>query len=112
MTSLRGQLYLLGGFRIVSDCRTVAVPTTAAKLIALLAVNGRPMSRSQIAGTLWPSLTERRATANLRSIVWRLSAAAHDYVVAAGTTMALADTVDVDLDQARRLVCRVPGFRR
>jgi DNA-binding SARP family transcriptional activator len=107
MTSLQHQLHLLGGFRIVRDGRTVAVPTTAAKLIALLAVNGRPMSRSEIAGTVWPTLSEQRATGNLRSIVWRLPAAAHDFVVAIGATMALADRVDVDLDHARGLVRRV-----
>jgi DNA-binding SARP family transcriptional activator len=106
-SSLQHELHLLGGFRIVIDRRTVDVPTTAAKLIALLAINGRPMSRTQIAGTLWPTLTERRATANLRSIVWRLSTATHDNIVATASTIALADSVDVDLDHARNLVRHV-----
>jgi DNA-binding SARP family transcriptional activator len=107
MKSLQQQLHLLGGFRIVSDGRTVAVPTTAAKLIALLAVNDRPMSRSQIAGTVWPVVSEQRAAANLRSIVWRLPAAAHEFVVATGTAIALAERVDVDLSHARCLVRQV-----
>jgi DNA-binding SARP family transcriptional activator len=107
MAPLQQQIHVLGGFRMVSDGRTVAVPITAAKMIALLAINGPTMSRSQLAGTLWPAVAEPRATANLRSIVWRLPAAAHGYVVATGTTMTLADTVDVDLDHACDLVSRL-----
>ena len=91
----------------MSEGRTVAVPTAAAKLIAFLAVNGRPMSRSQIAGTVWPTLSEDRATANLRSIVWRLPVDAQGIVTASGTTMTLSDAVDLDLDYARGLVRRV-----
>jgi len=101
------QLHVLGGFRILSDGGTVTVPVTAAKLMAFLAVNDRPMSRSQVAGTVWPALAERQASANLRSIVWRLPAAAHPIVVSTGKTLSLADSLDVDLHRAGGLVRRI-----
>jgi DNA-binding SARP family transcriptional activator len=107
MTTLRCQLHLLGGFRLGSEGRPVAVSTTAAKLLALLAVNGRPMTRTQVAGTLWPALTEQRAAANLRSIIWRLPPAVHDIVVPAGSALDLADTVDVDLERVQLTVRQV-----
>jgi DNA-binding SARP family transcriptional activator len=98
---MQGRLHLLGGFRIVSEGQAVAVPTLGAKLLALLAINGRPTSRSRIAGTMWPTVNEHRATANLRSIVWRLPATAQGFVRTSGTTLALAESVDVDLERAR-----------
>jgi DNA-binding SARP family transcriptional activator len=107
MTPLELQLHLLGGFRMMMAGRTIPLPATAAKLTALLALNGPPMSRTQIAGALWPEASERRATTNLRSIVWRLPPAAQSFVIATGATMTLADSVDTDLARARGVVRRV-----
>jgi len=104
MTAPDSHLELLGGFRLVSGGNTLAVPETAAKLLALLAINERPLSRSRIAGEFWPELSEPRAFANLRATVWRLPTASRRFLYTTGTTMSVADYLQVDLHLARTVV--------
>ncbi|MGH9276717.1 MAG: AfsR/SARP family transcriptional regulator [Acidimicrobiales bacterium] len=66
---------LLGGFELVRDGRTVLLPPTAQRLVAFLAMLGRPVERSFVAGSFWLDLPDRRAAANLRATVWRLNRA-------------------------------------
>ena len=66
------ELSLLGGFRLVTPFGPAAVGTAGQRLLALLALEARPASRSVIVGRLWPDLPQKRALANLRSVVWRL----------------------------------------
>ncbi len=98
------QLHLLGGFQILVDDCAHPVPTSAAKLLALLAIHDRPMSRARVAGTFWPDLSDRRASANLRAVVWRLPAALRPVVASTATTLAISEAVDFDLRAARRIV--------
>ena len=46
-------LVLLGGFDLRIDNRVVVLPASAERLLALLAVNERPASRSWVAGKLF-----------------------------------------------------------
>jgi DNA-binding SARP family transcriptional activator len=98
------RLELLGGFRLVNDGRTLAVPVAAAKLLALLALQERPLPRSRIAGGFWPELPERRAAANLRTTVWRLPEVSRTFLTTTGATIGIADSVEVDLQVARGVV--------
>ncbi len=104
MTSAHHQLQVLGGFRLVNDGCTLDVPVTAAKLLAMLAIHERPLARSRVAGEFWPELPERRAAANLRTTVWRLPNVPRTFLNTTGTTIALADAVEVDLQVARGVV--------
>jgi DNA-binding SARP family transcriptional activator len=104
MTAARPHLQLLGGFRLRQDGHAVAIPETVAKLLALLALQERPLTRSRVAGSLWPEQAEARAFANLRALVWRLPPESRSVVRAAGTTLAIEDNVDVDVQQARDVV--------
>jgi DNA-binding SARP family transcriptional activator len=66
------KLALFGAFALTVDDEPVAVPEAGQRLLAYLALRGRPQSRSVVAGDLWPEKDERRAAANLRSSLWRL----------------------------------------
>jgi DNA-binding SARP family transcriptional activator len=67
----RYALQLLGGFDLTVDGEPVDLPSTAQRLIAFLALRRRPQTRLCIAGNLWPEKNDTRATANLRSTLWR-----------------------------------------
>ena len=64
-------LQLLGGFDLTVDGEPIELPLTAQRLIAFLALRRRPQTRLCIAGNLWPEKNDTRATANLRSTLWR-----------------------------------------
>ena len=48
------RVLLLGGFQLVEGDAHVALAEGSQRLLALLAVRGRPMKRVLVAGTLWP----------------------------------------------------------
>lgn len=64
-------LCLLGGYTCRDRGREVDLPLGAQQLMAFLALHG-PSTRSAVAGSLWPEVTEVRALANLRTRVWRI----------------------------------------
>ena len=68
----RDRVRLLGEFDLVVGGRSVALPTTAQRLTAFLALSGHPVARDHVAATLWPDASEARATGSLRSALWRL----------------------------------------
>lgn len=98
------RVLLLDRFEAWLDDRFLVVNGSGQRLVALLALRRRPMSRSVLAGTLWPDKTEERALANLRSALWRLpngltEATASEVRLKPGTTC----DVDHLVAQARRL---------
>jgi DNA-binding SARP family transcriptional activator len=94
------ELMMLGGFRLSVDSLQVELPGGAQRLVALLALRGR-LSRSRLAGTLWPETTEHRALASLRTGIWRVNQAAPGLVACTGATVDLGTGIEVDV---RRLV--------
>jgi DNA-binding SARP family transcriptional activator len=102
------ELSVLGGFALHSG-ETIhdALPHEAQHLLALLALRDRLMSRSAVAGTLWPDASEMHAYASLRSALSRLSEVAHDAIVITGADLCLAPGVVVDLRDARALAHRL-----
>jgi DNA-binding SARP family transcriptional activator len=54
------------------------------------------MTRSRLAGSLWPETPEQRALASLRTGIWRTNQVAHRLVMPAGGLIDLSSTVDVD----------------
>lgn len=69
---MRTRLTLLGGFELVDDGAPVAVPMSAQRVIAFIALHDHPLQRAYVAGSLWLDSSEARAHANLRSALWRL----------------------------------------
>jgi DNA-binding SARP family transcriptional activator len=101
------RLSLLGGFELRCTGQEVAVPRSGQRLLALLALQARPLERLWVAGTLWIDATEERAGASLRSALWRLPQPGGTAVVEASTThLRLARDVAVDVHE---LAARAEG---
>jgi DNA-binding SARP family transcriptional activator len=68
----RASLFLLGRWNVeATPALGHPIGDAARRAIALLALRG-PMTRSQIAGTIWPESTEEAANARLRTALWRM----------------------------------------
>ncbi len=93
---------LLGSFELTNDGMPIETPVSVQKLLALLAIEHRPIARQQASGVLWPEKTESRAGANLRSTLWRLKQLVGDGVVdCAAGRLCLSTDVAVDIHQIR-----------
>lgn len=103
----RPMLGLLGGFELRVGGVAVALPASAERLLALLAMHERPASRSWISGVMWPDRDEARAAANLRSTLWRLRQPNLDLVSAVGDKLSVDGGLDVDLHRAREIAWRL-----
>jgi DNA-binding SARP family transcriptional activator len=92
-------VHLLASFRVASGGSVIELPTIAQRLIALLAI-ARPerMTRSRLAGTLWPDASETNAGADLRSAIWRVRIREPRLLDASRSSVWLADEVSVDVD--------------
>ena len=66
------ELQLLDRFEVRRDGDVVALPQSAQRLAAFLALHERPLQRIYVAGSLWLESTEEHANASLRSTLWRL----------------------------------------
>ena len=95
-TRTRLRLTLLAPFRVDGGGAPVRLPATARRLVAILAVRG-PMHRAAVAGELWPDVSEDRARASLRTTLWRLGRSAVPLVEVRPDTVAVADSVEVDV---------------
>lgn len=104
------RLQLLGGFQISYGDDPAPLPQSAQRLLAFLALHDHPLQRSYVAGSLWLETTDQRASANLRSTLWRLRKPGYDAVESTGTHLRLGGHVATDLRAAialaRRLIDR------
>ena len=90
------ELNLLGGFALRRCARPLVLPESLQRLIAYLALRG-PAPRRAAAGVLWPSTSDGRAMASMRTAVWRLGRAAHGLLAPASDVLALHGEVAVDV---------------
>jgi DNA-binding SARP family transcriptional activator len=98
---------LLGGFHLsrrgsVQD----GLPRTSQRLLAFLALHGQLANRAAVAGTLWPDATPSHAYSNLRSSLARLERTARTALQANRLELGLAESVAVDIHDARALARR------
>jgi DNA-binding SARP family transcriptional activator len=94
-------LNLLGGFSIIVNGESCEVPESCKRLLVFLALQESPQRRPVVAGTLWPNKPESRASANLRSSLWRLpEPSGFPLVNAAGATIQLSEHLHVDARMA------------
>ena len=101
------RLGLLGGFALETDGDTVTVPLHAQRLVAFLALQGRPLQRAYVAGRLWTELSQSRAHASLRSTLWRIGRLPCAAVEATTTHLALAAGLAVDGRELEACASRV-----
>lgn len=112
------RLGLLGAFDLSIGGEPVSLPMNGQRLVAFLALQGRSLLRSFVAGSLWLDSTDDRASGSLRSALWRLNRGQR-LVEASGELLRLVPAVAVDVDaavtQAHRLLdpaseeCPSPG---
>jgi DNA-binding SARP family transcriptional activator len=101
-------LKLLGGFAVHRGDRPVELPPACQKLVALLALKRRPLHRLWVCATLYPHTQTRRATASLRSAMWRLRPVGADpLLVVDPQYVALSPGVSVDYHDAADLIERL-----
>ncbi|TNH31473.1 transcriptional regulator [Micromonospora orduensis] len=99
-------LHLLGGFRLLRDSVPVVVPRGLQRVIALIGL--RPgATRSQLAGLLWPDVSEERALSSLRTALWRLRQDPCCPMAVAGDTVRLGPAVRLDVDELVGTAARV-----
>ncbi len=103
-------LSLLGHFELRDGDTRIALPGSAQRLLAFLALGGA-VRRAAAAGSLWPEASEVHAFGNLRSALSRLGATGHQAVRADAVDLELQSGVPVDILAARELALRLlaPG---
>src|SRR5712692_4250143 len=94
------RLCLLVGFQLTCSGQPVIVPPNGQRLLALLALSERAVSRVYVAGTLWPDVPDDRSGANLRSTLWRLPRPRTPLVEASLQVLRLGSGVAVDVREA------------
>jgi DNA-binding SARP family transcriptional activator len=63
---------MLGGFEVSRGALLLDLPPSCQRLVALAALKRRAVPRSWLCRTLWPATRPDRATARLRTTLWRL----------------------------------------
>ena len=93
------RLALLGAFQLTIAGEPVSLPMNGQRVLAFMALEGRLLLRSFVAGSLWMDVTDDRAGASLRSALWRLNR--HRRLVEAdGQRLQLRPEIAVNVDQA------------
>lgn len=100
-------LSLLPRFELSFDGAALEVSIRSQRVIALLALERTRVRRSFVAGTLWPEVSDERASASLRSALWTLPRLGPAPIVAGGQYVALAADVAVDYYAACRAIDRL-----
>jgi DNA-binding SARP family transcriptional activator len=99
---------VLGGFGLWVGGEPAAVPVGSERVLAFVALCARAsVPRPLIAGTLWPTSSEHRAHASLRSALARLHHAGRQALEIGPAEVRLAPDTTVDLHDARRTAHRI-----
>jgi DNA-binding SARP family transcriptional activator len=93
-------LSLLGGFECAYGGHSVLLPLGSQRLLALLALRRSGIHRTVAGERLWHDSSPDRASANLRSALWRGRRLGNMTMIeSVGPRLRLAPAVDVDLQQ-------------
>ena len=105
-------VHLLGGLYVTRSGHRVEVPEGCKRLLAFLALRRSRVERCHAAGTLWPSVDDRRAAGNLRSALWRLRGADINVLETDKRSVGLRQGVAVDVlevtDWTGRIIAQRP----
>src|SRR4051794_14474378 len=101
------RLSLLGGFDLRQAGVAMSPPLSVQRLLALLAMQTRPVQRVHVAGILWPDGPDQTAAGNLRTTIWRARRGSEGIISCEATAVSLGAGVNVDvqsnIEVARRL---------
>lgn len=101
------RLGLLGGFSLTIEAEEFPLPLNAQRLVAFLALQGRPLLRTFVSGSLWGGVTDARAGGSLRSALWRLSHPRYELVTTTSDHIGLSDSVTIDVREGEALAHKV-----
>jgi DNA-binding SARP family transcriptional activator len=101
------QLRLLPAFELHRHGYAEPLPNRAQRLVALLAVAERPLSRAVVASRLWPDVVNARANASLRATLWGFPRESPSPVLIENDTLCLNPHIELDLTAARELATSV-----
>ncbi len=93
-------LTLLDGFELRDRGLPIALPPVCQRVVAFLALSGRPLTRVYVAGALWLHASEEHSCASLRSALWRIRSRRDGLIEATVTHVALSGRVAVDVHGA------------
>jgi DNA-binding SARP family transcriptional activator len=101
-------IHLFDGPYVTDGWQRREVPNGSTRLLAFVAMRRRRVHRLHAAGTLWPLVTEKRSSGNLRTALWRLRRAGIDVLATDKWTLAVRTDVSVDIhlmdDWATRII--------
>ncbi|MCU1404927.1 MAG: hypothetical protein JWQ43_1230 [Glaciihabitans sp.] len=106
------EITVLGAFALRVGGKPVGpLSVGSQRLLVFLALHDREVGRAAMAGRMWPEASHERAGISLRSALSRLDAPTREAIMIASAGLSLAETVVVDLREARLLVNRLlqPG---
>lgn len=107
MASSPFQLRLLGQFRLRFGSEPVELCRNGQRLMAFVGLRGR-VSRTVLAGTLWPEVSEEHARGSLRTTLWKLPRGDPPLIRCCGDFLVPAAALRVDVhtltETALRLV--------
>lgn len=86
MNATPAELHLVGSFAVTIDGAVLDVKPCEQRVLAFIALQGRPVSRHLVAGTLWPELSDERALGRLRTGMWRCRKEVGSTLVDSSTT--------------------------
>lgn len=102
------RVILMGEFQLLISGRQLRIPHSAERVLAYLALAGRPVARTRLACALWEDGSELSAAKNLRTALWRIRRAGADLVLARDDRLGLHPDVTVDvadvMDLAKQLI--------
>jgi DNA-binding SARP family transcriptional activator/DNA-binding HxlR family transcriptional regulator len=107
------RISLLGSFDLrVNGVRIGQLAVGSQRLLAFLALHDRSVARMSMAGAMWPEVSDERASISLRSALSRLDAATRDAILSTSPGLSIAESVVVDLRDARAAARRLvrPGL--
>ncbi|EFL30385.1 transcriptional regulator [Streptomyces viridochromogenes DSM 40736] len=100
------RLRLLGRFGLVCGGEAVELSGNAQRLLALVGLRSS-LSRTLLAGTLWPEATEAHARGSLRSTLCKLPHGDRALVTCGRNAISLADPVTVDARELAETALRL-----
>jgi DNA-binding SARP family transcriptional activator len=107
-TPSRISLSLIRDFEVRHNGELVDLPPNSQRLVGFLAFQDRPVRRSYVSGTLWFNADDYRASASLRSALWRLpSMPGFDLVGSSHTHIWLRPSVTIDIREMMERGMRV-----